>query len=445
MSNPADHVERIANYYHSTLLIKNNREKILSTFFPEPPQWTAEDLKIKSDASPVDVNDNKNDIIWSFYRGELLGYSVPWPTIFPNPDFSFFLTEGLARIYYANFSHFINSKDRVSTDYALQLFQLKPSSEAIKLIHEHFDYLYQFHTDTLYQTIEFLPDASFLELLLDKYDNGEREISRLLLLISKVFNLQLPEKLKEDIFNSGRSGHQLIGVKKPVRLHCSNCNSSFQYSVKIIYIDEISILTLNRLPPEAIWVPHGFSCKKCQSNIPFELDALQIDELSQQSRVDRIFKITPETGTHRFGYYTCLIDFPRYNGKIYSPGEFSALIESIKDGKLVEEDELKLIWMKQARLTNAMSQWEDCKEALDKVKSMEKIDEEWIFLMGLVSYKLSNFAEARKYFDWIIKKYPESIPQASFTPFVEKARLYISYLNSKSSKKALFKVIPGKK
>jgi tetratricopeptide (TPR) repeat protein len=109
------------------------------------------------------------------------------------------------------------------------------------------------------------------------------------------------------------------------------------------------------------------------------------------------------------------------------------------------EDELKLIWMKQARLMNSMSNWQDCKLALEKVKSLEKVDEEWIFLMGLVSYRLSNYAEARKYFDWIVKKYPEDVPQASFTPFVEKARLFLSYLNSKTSKKALFKVIPGKK
>ncbi|MCG8337022.1 MAG: hypothetical protein MJE63_21175 [Proteobacteria bacterium] len=445
MQNPAEHVEQIANYYHSTLLIKTNREKILSMFFPEPPQWPEKELVIIHDESPVDVNDNKNDVIWSFYRGELLGFAVPWPTIFPNPDFSNFLTDGLARIYRANFTGFVKAKDKVSIDYALQLFQLRPSKGAIKLIHDHFDYLYQFHTETLYQTLEFLPDASFLNLLLAKYDEGEREISRLLLLISTVFNVELPEDIQTEVFRSGKSGHQLLGMKKPVRLHCRECKSSFQYSAEIIYIDETSILSSNRLTAEAIWVPHGFTCKRCEADLPFELDTTQLDELSQQSRVDRIFKITPETGTHQYGFPTCLIDFPRHQGKIFNPGEFAELISKITKGSSLDEDELKLIWMKQARLMNAMSQWQDCKEALEKVKSMEKVDEEWIFLMGLVSYKLSSFAEARKYFDWILKKYPEDIPQASFTPFVEKARLYVSYLNSKSSKKALFKVIPGKK
>ncbi len=445
MKNPAEHVEQIANYYHSTLLIKENREKVLSMFFPEPPKWSDEELIIKNSESPVDVNNNKNDIIWSFYRGELLGYAVPWPTIFPNPDFSHFLTNGLARIYCSNFTAFIEAKDKVSIDYALQLFQLRPSRDAITLVTQHFDYLYQFHTETLYQTVEFLPDASFFDLLLEKYNQGEREISRLLLLISTVFDLELPAEIKTEVFDSGKSGHQMLGVKKPIRLHCNECKSSFQYSADVIYIDETSILTSNQLTPEAIWVPHGFSCKKCEADLPFDLDTTQIDELSQQSRVDRIFKITPETGAHQYGYPTSLIDFPRHQGKMYNPGEFAELVKGISGGSTLDEDELKLIWMKQARLMNAMSRWQECKEALEKVKSMEKMDEEWIFLMGLVSYKLSDFAEARKYFDWIIKKYPEDIPQASFTPFVEKARLHISYLNSKSSKKALFKVIPGKK
>ena len=166
---------------------------------------------------------------------------MPWPTIFPNPDFSFFLTDGLARIYCANFSSLIEAKDKVSIDYALQLFQLRPSSKSIELIRRYFDYLYQFHTETLYQTIEFLPDASFLDFLLAKYNQGEREISRLLLLISTVFAIELPEDIREEVFDSGKSGHQLHGMKKPIRLHCEACNSSFQYTAEIIYIDETSI------------------------------------------------------------------------------------------------------------------------------------------------------------------------------------------------------------
>lgn len=445
MSDPAEHVEQIANYYHSTLIIKEYREKILTLFFPHLPEWTEEQMRIKKDQSPVGVNDNKNDVIWSFYRGDLLGYRVPWPTIFPNADISLYLAEGLASIYYTNFDYFVAAEDTVAIDYALQLFQLKPRFQAIELIHSHFDYLYQHHTETLYQTIEYLPDPKFLDHLLAKYQTGEHEISRLIFLIATVFDVELPEEIQKDVENAAVSGHQISGVKKPVRLHCTSCNSSFQYPVETIYIDESAILKSNRLTHDSIWVPHGFQCKKCQSEVPFKLDAIQLDELSQQSRVDRILKTSSETAGNHFGYQTCLIDFPRHDGTIYDPGEFVRFMKDVEADASLDVEEQKTLWMKLARLQSAMTQWEACKSSLEKVKSLEKIDEEWMYLMGLVCYKLSLFAEARKYFDWIIKKYPEEIPQASFTPYVEKSRHYVNQLNSKSSRKASFKVISGKK
>lgn len=445
IANPAKHIERIANYYHSTLLIKEHRERILSLFFPELPRWETDQLRITSNESPVLASDNKNDIIWSFYRGELLGYRVPWPTIFPNPDYSLYLAEGLARVYYANFDYFIASEDKVSVDYGLQLFQLRPESKAIGLINENFDYLFQHHTETLCQTIEYLPDPSFLEPLYRHYESGEPEIARLMLLISKVFNLELPEKIQQELSVSKPFGQHLSGVKKSVRLHCPACSSSFQYAVEIIYIDEVSILRLNRLTHESIWVPHGFTCKKCKTEVPFVLDATQLDDLSQQSRVDRILKTTPQSGNYHFGYQTCLIDFPRHHGKIYTPGEFFSLMRQIETETTLSKEELKLLWMKQARLKLAMSLWQDCKVALEKIKTLEKIDEEWMFLMGMVSFKLSQFADARKYFDWVVKKHPEENPQSAFTPFVEKSKWYIKQLNSKQLRKARLKIIPGKK
>ncbi len=445
LTHPGDHVENIANYYHSTLLTKEYREKILNLFFPAQPEWQDEDLMIRSDSSPVEVSDNKNSIIWSFYRGELLGYNVPWPTIFPNPDCSLYLADGLARIFFKNFAYYIQQQDKISVDYALQLFQLRPSRGAIDLIVEHFDYLYQGHADTLFQTIEYLPDPLFLDHLLEHFEPDEQEIARLIILITKVFSIDLPESVDKEITELQNSSRQVSGVKKPVRLLCKNCNSVFQYPVDLIYIDEGAILRMNRLSEDSIWAPQEFNCKKCSAKVPFDLDKLQLDELSQQSRVDRILNITPQTRKHHFGFHTCLIDFPRYNGRTYKPGEFFELIEKTdKDGTLPKE-ELRKLWMTQARLNKAMMRWTDCRKALEKIKSLELIDEEWMFLMGLVCFKLGLHADSRKYFDWVLKKHPDTSNHAAFTPYVEKSRYYLKQLDSKDSKKARFKVITGKK
>lgn len=452
LADPFSHVEKIANYYHSTLLIREYREKILSLFFPALPEWSEEDVRITSDDSPIGVEDNINSIIWAFYRGDLLGYKIPWPTIFPNPDCSIHLAEGLAKIYYRNFEYFVERNDRVSIDYALQLFQLKPHADAIRLLKKHFSYLCRNHSETLYQTIEYLPDSSFIEYLRSNYVTGEKEIARLILLISEIFSIELEESIKKDILDQELNGLGVSGMKKLVRLHCDHCSSTFQYALDTVYVDESAVLRLNRLSQESIWVPQTFHCKKCEAEVPFVLDENQLDELSQQSRVDRILKITPQSSEHQFGYKTSLIDFPRHNGRTYSPGEFFELITQLEtssnnENKIphISKDELKILWMKQARLKKAMGKWQDCKDALEQIKSLEKIDEEWMYLMGFVCFKLSLFADARRYFDWIVKKHPEDLVHSSHTPFVEKSKYFINVLDSKESKRSRFKVITRKR
>ncbi len=442
---PADYVERIANYYHSTLLIGEYREKILSLFFPQLPNWTEEEMRIVSEDSPISVRDNKNDIIWSFYRGELLGYTISWPTIFPNPDYSLHLAEGLAKIYSVNFLHFIQTNDKVSIDYSLQLFQLNPIENTKDLILSNFDYLYRHHTVTIYQTIEYIPDPAFMEPLISCYETGEQELARLILLISEIFEMEIPEFIRQDIERMKESGFQISAVKKYIRLKCGSCYSTFQYPVDTVFIDEGSIIRLNQLSHDSIWVPQQFFCKKCESEIEFALDDSQLEELSQQSRVDRILKITPQPRGHHFGFQTCLIDFPRHNGKTYTPQEFFDFMDGIDKSLSLTKEDLKVLWMKLARLKKDMSMWEDCRDALEKIRSLEKIDEEWMFLKGFVSLKLSLFADARKYFDWIIKKHPEEMPHASYTPYVERSKYYLNILDSKASKKARFKIITGKK
>jgi hypothetical protein len=95
-------------------------------------------------------------------------------------------------------------------------------------------------------------------------------------------------------------------------------------------------------------------------------------------------------------------------------------------------------------LKKAMMEWQKCRNALEKIKTLELIDEEWMFLMGLVCFKLNLHADSRKYFDWVLKKHPEDSVKSSYTPFVEKSRYYLKQLDSKASKKARFKVITGK-
>ncbi|MCP4750087.1 MAG: hypothetical protein GY866_04295 [Proteobacteria bacterium] len=445
LANPAEHVENIANYYHSSLLTKEHREEILETFFSEAPNWSHEQLKIKHTHSPLKPEDSRHEILWSFYRSQLLGYDIPWPSIFPNPDYSLHLAEGLSRIYFTNFLYYIQKQDRVAIDYALQLFQLKPQRKTIDLVLEHFDYLIHNHTEILYQTIEYLPNPAFIDLLLEKYQHEEYEIARLIFIICEIFNLPIPDDIEKDMNVLYDTNFQNSGIKKPVRLHCDVCNNTFQYTVNEIYVDEGSILRMNKLAQDSVWVSQGFFCKKCSSPIPFLLDDSQLNEFSLQSRVDRILNITAQPKRNHFGQKIILMDFPRYNGITYSPAAFGALVSECEKNPKVDPDEIQMLRMKQAKMHKAMRNWKFCKDVLDKIEPLEKNREEWTFLMGLSNYKLSRFADSRKYFDWIVKKYSDSSTSSSHVPFVEQSKYFLKALDSNVSKRARFKVITGKK
>lgn len=442
---PTKYIENIANYYHSTLLIKEYREEILSMFFPNAPAWRPEQLKIVHDHSPLNPDDTRNEILWSFLREELLGYDIPWPSIFPNPNYSAHLGKGLSQIYSANFDYYIRIENRVAIDYALQMFQIHPDEQVRGLLKENFGYLIQHHTETFYQTVEYLPDPAFIDLLLDKYEPGEFEIARLVFIICEIFEKPIPENILEDLKNLNLSEFQRSGMKKPVRLHCKICNNTFQYPLDVIYVDEGSILRMNRLSAESVWVPQSFSCKKCDSAVPFLLDNSQLNEFSLQSRVDRILKITPQSTIKQFGQKIVLIDFPRFESVTYTPDAFEQLVKYYEQDLDINRDKLQILWIKQAKLYKSMHNWDACLTVLSKISPSPKNEEELIFLKGLSNYKLTNFVKSRAFFDWFIKKYADQSETVSPNHFLEQSKYFIKAMNSDSSRRSRLTVIKGKK
>jgi hypothetical protein len=444
LAHPSDHLETIANYYHSSLLIKDYREEILKRFFPHPPQWEDEQLVITRLHSPLADDANRPEILWRFHRGELLGYDVPWPSIFPSPQYSVHLADGLFRIFRCNFDYFIRKQDRVSIDYALQLFQLKPKRDVIPLLIEHFEYLSHYHTDTFYQTIEYLPDPAFRDLLLTKYQYEEYKIARLLFIICEIFGLPIPEAIRDDLQTLQLDDNETVAVKKPVRLYCGVCHHTFQYSVEAIYVDEGSILRMNRLTSDSVWVQQKFTCKKCGSPVPFVLDEVQLDEFSLQSRVDRILKITPHSQHHHVGQKIILIDFPRYNAITYTPDDFIQLVTEFEANPSAYRSELQELWLKLARLQRSMRNWTACHETLKKVIPTAENETELHFLKGFVNYKLSDFVGARHYFDLIVRPKDGAESSVAVADLIEQARFLLKTMDSAVTKRARFRLIAGK-
>lgn len=444
LKKPAENLENIANYYHSSLLTREYREEILWMFFPTVPNWQKKQLEISRPYSNLSDEVARSEVLWSFYREELLGYDIPWPSIFPNPDYSFNLTAGLASIYFYNFDYYINKKDAIAIDYALQLFRYRPQKEIISLLITNFEYLIHYHTESLFQTIEYLPDPAFVDLLLNKYQPEEYEIAKLVFIICEIFNLENPECLSDDIKKIKNSDFQNCGIKNSIRLHCDECHNIFQYAVDVIYIDESSIIKTNGLTSDSVWIPQKIFCKKCASPVPFLLDDSQLREFSLQSRVDRLLRLTPQTRKNQFEQKIVLIDFPRHDSVIYSPSAFEDLVRDCEMNKEVDKAEMQTLWMKQAQLYKAMGNWKSCKKVLSKIELSNSRKAELTFLLGLVNFKLSDFAESRKHFTWIVKNNPDTIASSNIS-YVEQSKYFLNKMDSESAKRARFKVITGKK
>jgi len=441
LKKPDQHLQPIANYYHSSLLLNEYREQILSLFFQDHPKWSEEELRFNVDQTEKSQGISRHEILWSLYRGELLGMDIPWPSIFPNPNYSAFLSETLFQIYYTNFSYYIQKNDLVAIEYALQLFQLRMESKIIELLETNFDYLINKHNESLFQTLECYPDQRFIDLLLSKFHPDEFELAELVALICQIFDQPVPKQIRDSLqsLENGKRGQS--GLRKRIRLHCLACQNTFQYLVETIFIDEAAIHRSKRLSAESVWVENQFQCKQCSSELPFHLDDRQLDELSIQSLVDRLLKITTRTPGNSLGQRVILFDFPRYKAETYRPDLFNSLVSMAEADGITTKGELQFLWMKQARMFKSMENWQLCNEVLMKIDPTASVELEWNFLMGLSQYKTGNFAHSRQYFDWIVKKYPKETRRSPFGPFIEQARNYISILDSDDKKKGRLKLL----
>lgn len=441
LNSPTAHLEDIAKYYNSTLLTGENREKILSLFFSNKAAWSEEQVKIHHATSPIEKGNSKNEILWAFYRDQYLGYDVNWPVIFPNPSYSFKLSEGLAKIYLCNFDLYVSQRNNIAVDYALKLFQLSPEKPVTDVLVRHFDYLVQSHSELLFQTLELLPDPRYIELLCSKYRTDEVEIAQLISFMCEIFEIAVPKKVADDLALDREN--QNLNWKKRVRLNCQVCNHTFQYPVEVVFVDEKSVQQKLQLTNDMIWVPQTFSCKNCSSKIEFKLTSYQLEELTQQSVVDQLLKNSPNHKYTKLRQKIVPIEFPQLDQVTYNPDQFNDLVIKKEKDTNIDRGYLTHLYIKQARILKSMMQWQLCLDVLKKSDPMENLRPEWFFLKGLCCFKLSLWKEARDHFSWLVKNI--SKPEGVEGSYWEQARYFLSEMDSEKSRRSRFTIIEGKK
>ncbi|MDH5559363.1 MAG: hypothetical protein OEY59_00745 [Deltaproteobacteria bacterium] len=440
LENPDENLHHIANYYHSSLLTQENQERILNLFFPEAPIWTGKQLKITKKEFSLSIEKSKSEVLWGLFQGKFLGYDIPWSSFFPNPNYSKYLVDVLFQIYFENFKYYIDKKDVIAVDYALKLFQLHPQKKIIGLLWKNFDYLTETHYEMLYQTIEYLPDESFLELLIDCDQPMDDQKAELLLFLSQVLKIEIPDSLKKDILSEGFIKRK-SGLVMSARLRCDHCGIVSSYNLDKVYIDESVIYYMENFLTESVWIPNDIYCSDCNSIIPFRLDEIQLEELKNQVRVERSHKFN-EIGTVKGSSHKIyFIDFPRYLEKSYNPIDFDKLVMKMSSGGIISNGELQELKMKQARIKKSLEKWDEIIDILEDVKPSKKNKVEWNFLMGLANYRLSGYVDSRQYFGYIDKNYVDGKNSTALSYFVEQSRYFLETMDSYDSKKARLKLV----
>ena len=441
LQNPDAFLERIADYYHSSLLLSEHRERILELFYPEQPAWTERQVSIRHETSPVDGQSTRKEVLWKFYQGELLGYDVSWPSFFPNPNYSNHLAKGLFLVYLHNFGYFIKRGDCIAIDYALQLFTLFPRTEVVDAICEHFGYLSLHHSELLYQVVEYLPTPRFLPLLVEQYRKEEYEIAGRIEFICDIFDLAVPNGIRDDLAQMKKNTR--FGFGKRIRLTCDQCGNAYRYTVDTIFVDEETALKSDILPQNIVWTNRRMQCKNCRSLLRFRVDDSQLEEILLQSRVDYIMKTPPGVKSGQLHHKIALINFPRFQGRVFTPDAFADLVRQAERKPCREPELLYEMYIIQVRTYRSVQDWKSCLKVLKKIDPKPEFRIEWLFLMGFSYCKLSEFVQARVFFRSVVSETANCPSEESSNTFVEEAAYFCRVLDSKPSKKSRFRIVKG--
>ncbi len=440
-ATPSRYFSSISNYYHSPLLTQEHCEQLLELFFPELPSIEPKDLVITKALDRYREKVERPEILWSLFRGELFGYEVDWPRFFPNPYLYSNLPALLVEIYLVNFEYYLRKKNVVAIDYALQLFQRVPSQRVREISVKYFNELINHHVEMFTQLLEYHPEPDLIPSLLARFREGETSLAPSLEFLCVLYDQPLPQNVAQEVDRSHESGE---GPKRGLRLYCRQCQSSFPYYADELFIDVGALQRTKRLISKDLWAKRAFVCKKCDSPVPLELDEIQLEELARQSRVESLFNLKLSSTPNPLGHRIHLLDFPRYQGKTYNPAQFIALVKEL-EGKNLEEQEQKWLWMKLAQLYRSMSQWEEMIQLLERFEPLHSQAVEWAFFMGQGRMKQGKFNEARPYFERLAKGYPHMPSESAEYSYIEKARYWLKSLDSYAVKRARFQVFGGKK
>ncbi len=381
------------------------------------------------------VRDEEKDALWRLFSGQLktvdypLEQVLPQPWLYPVPGLMKRLVEHLVE----RIDGYIESGRGQAVEFCLEVFRRAGDETVAEKLLPHFETLINHHYHGFVEMMTHLPDACFLQPLVNHYQIGEADLLRLIRFICNVHNRPHPD-LEEEA-PPDANARTSLGT---VRLLCRSCGGGYEYKPGSVFVDEERIEQRQIPTARDVWTPTRFECKKCGAPVPFDPDSRFLNDLFAELLATRLFP--PGGGEEDDMENIHLIQFPAFQGKTLNPAHFlkemERLMESPTDPEGMNPHLLEL-----GRFQMEIGEVEEAKQSLQKIIAGPGKSPLAIYYLGILAFKEKNLYEARVYFSRLISSCTREDFQEELDNPVDMAHHYLKLLDKREFKRSQFRLI----
>ncbi len=383
------------------------------------------------------VRDEEKDALWKLYTGQLEGIDypleqvLPQPWEFPIPD----LMPRLVALLSDRLPGYLAAQRTQAVDYCLEVFRRAGSTALVDKLLPHFDTLINQHYHGFVELMTHLPDARFLQPLVNHYRTGEEDLQRLIHFICDVHRRPYPQLVTDASEAAAEEPAPPVGM---VRLLCRACGGAYQYAAGTIYVDEERIEQRQIPTTREVWSPTRFECKKCGSPVPFDPDERFLTDLFTELLAAKLFP--PSTRDESALRHVRLIQFPRLEGKTLNPAHFLKEVERALGNCAAPGQETPFL-LELGRFQMEVNEVAAAKLTFQRIVAGPSKCPQALYYLGVIAFQEKNLYEARLYFSRLIQSSSREDFDNELDNPLDMAHHYLKLLDKREFKRSHFRLI----
>ena len=433
LEDPVGEVERMSAIYQSPLLSPPFMTQVINLL----TSLEGGPIIARLGNGPLSgwLRDEEKDGIWKLVTGQLSDVDYPFEQVLPqpwefrNPE----ILEKLAALLAQRFPHYVTQARQEAVDYSLEVFRRVGTPDLVMLVNNHFDALFSRHNAGFMDFINHVPDHRFLEPLLGYFREDELELGNLITFLCDVHRIPWPKVLRDTKEVEGEKR-----VSAMVRLKCTTCESTFQYKLESLYVNEECVEQRQIPQPKDLWSPTTFACKQCGDEIPFEPEPLYLQELYAELLAARMLHLTnPEESRLN---HIHLIPFPVLWGKTCNPNRFLREVESTLAQKDEPAEQVPYL-MELGKFYLEVGKLSEAKQAFQKVQAGPVNYPLTLYYLGIIAFQEKNPYEARVYFSRLVSTSEREEFKIEVDNPVDMAQHYLKLLEKRDFMRSHFRLV----